>query len=126
MRPIVVTVLADGVERQEVLSPAVVSAAKGLAESYEIFFSGTEGCERIPVASLVWSRLRQDSVAAAVSIMRRCAQAAHERRMPISVQELDDGRYLVLDGNSTAAVCFAAGWGAMPVHRVEPELVSSP
>jgi hypothetical protein len=104
--------------RQVSLAPEVVREARGLSEVHEIYFVEIEDCERVPLGSLIWSRLRPNGVAAAVSIMRRCAQNARRPREPVSVVTLGDGRNLIFDGNSTAAVCFAAQWKSLPIRRL--------
>jgi hypothetical protein len=109
----------DGDRVQQVaLAAEVVREARGLFEAHEIYFEGVEDCERVPLGSLIWSRLRPNGVAAAVSIMRRCAQNVRRPREPVSVVSLGDGRSIIFDGNSTAAVCLAAQWKSLPIRRL--------
>ena len=116
-----VSILEAGRERRAVLPAKIVDEARQLSEAHAQFFSAGETCEVVSISTLVWSRLRLPAVSSAVSLMRRCAEGRQERRAPISVHGMDDGRLLVLDGNSTAAVCLAAGWKTIPAQRIAPE-----
>jgi hypothetical protein len=46
--------------------------------------------------------------------MERAYFGHQERRLPIRIKPLTAATYLVMDGNSTAAVAKAAGWRALP------------
>lgn len=116
-----VPIFEAGCERRVVLPVTIVDEARQLAEAHDQFFTRGESCEVVPISALVWSRLRLPAVLSATSLMCRCAEGTQERRAPISLQELDDGHFLVLDGNFTAAVCLAVGWRTIPAHRVDPE-----
>ena len=68
----------------------------------------------IPLSILVSTRLRPEGVLNAAKFMCMAAAGQIERRKPISVSRRDDGRWDVLDGNSTVAVARASRWQSIP------------
>ncbi|MFC3229169.1 hypothetical protein ACFOGJ_18125 [Marinibaculum pumilum] len=68
----------------------------------------------IPTHLLILSRARGIGIENALIKMDEAARGLRPRRNPISVSRRNDGRYLVLDGNSTTIVAVAAGWRTLP------------
>lgn len=94
------------------LTPETAGIAKGLTFDHGRYFDITHGAE-IALDQLVQSRVRPDGVAAAARYMKAAGEGAIARRAPVSIQLLADGRYLVLDGNSTVTIARAAGWATI-------------
>jgi hypothetical protein len=93
----------------------VVAHARTLKEAPDKYFkTETPGTEMIPVEKLVQTRARPEGIAHAVELMAKAYQGEGGKRGPIHVQKLDDGNYLVLDGNSTTTIATAAGWEHLP------------
>jgi len=63
---------------------------------------------------LVLSRARVDGVASAVGRMAEAFAGRIARRKAVTVRPLKDGRFLVVDGNSTTCIAYAAGWPEIP------------
>jgi hypothetical protein len=104
----------DNGEIIELKVPAdVVKAARVLPHAPERYFE-IGNSVLLPLASLIQSRARPDGISNAVKLMSEAYDGRRTRRAPISVRRLDGGRYLVVDGNSTAVVAAAAGWPVIP------------
>lgn len=84
-------------------------AARSLEYDHRLYFDVRTG-EALPLDSLVLSHVRPDGVANAVRYMRQAATGEIPVRAPISARPLEDGRFEVVDGNSTATVAILAGW----------------
>jgi hypothetical protein len=68
------------------------------------------------ISQLVFSRARPDGVANANTLMREAAAGHRDRRAPIRVRSLKDGRWLVIDGNSTAINALFSDWPDIPAE----------
>jgi hypothetical protein len=68
----------------------------------------------LSVEVLVLDHVRWDGAERAISLMRGAYEGRGDRRKPIEVRPLLNGRYLVLDGNATLTVATAAGWSQAP------------
>lgn len=77
------------------------------------YFTRPEGTFLQAVETLVQGHVRWDGVERAVGYMRQAHDGEIDRRPPLTVTTLEDGRYLVVDGNSTLTVAIAAGWAAV-------------
>lgn len=91
-----------------------------LPDCIECYFEEDAASMRIPLASLVSTRLRPEGVANAAVLMRAAAAGEVARRGPIEVARREDGRWDVLDGNSTVAVARLSGWALVPGRPREP------
>jgi len=88
--------------------------AAGLRFEPERYFWTDENTITIPVSDLVHTRARPAGIEHAAELMKRAYVGEQNRRAPLLVCRRPDGKYLVLDGNSTAAVALAAGWVSVP------------
>jgi hypothetical protein len=91
----------------------VVKAARALPHAPERYFE-IGNSVLLPLANLIQSRARPDGISNAVKLMSEAYDGHRARRAPIRVRRLNGGRYLVVDGNSTAIVAAAAGWPVIP------------
>ena len=96
------------------LPDAVVAAATCLVDAPRRYFEVAPDTVFIPVSSLVLSHVRQSGIDSALKKMAAAYHGSHDPRPPISVRVMEDGKFLVLDGNSTSAVAIAAGWSDIP------------
>jgi len=88
--------------------------AEGLRFAPARYFWTDANTITIPVSDLVHTRARPAGIEHAAELMKRAYEGKQERRAPLLVCRRPDGKYLVLDGNSTAAVALAAGWVSVP------------
>jgi hypothetical protein len=95
------------------IAPEIIAAARALPHAPDRYFI-IERAVLLPVANLLQKRARPEGIANAVKLMAAAYAGYQPRRKPIDVQPLEDGRYLVLDGNSTVSVAVAAGWPVIP------------
>jgi hypothetical protein len=89
-----------------------------LEHRHELYFLLGEGTPVVPVARLVPTKLPEsqpDSVAVAAQRMAEAADGARPRRAPISVRDLGNGSYVIVDGNATYGAAAQAGWPDLPV-----------
>jgi len=100
------------------LPPEITALAQDLPEDAPAYFVTAEGQTELPVDQLVLSHLRPEGVANAVRYMAAARNGRQAPRAPIDVQSMSDGRWLVIDGNSTAAIARAAGWSIIPAMIV--------
>ena len=54
--------------------------------------------------------VREDGIVNAERLMRLADAGEHSPRVPIDVRRREDGRFDVVDGNSTVAVARIFGW----------------
>lgn len=69
----------------------------------------------VSVTRLELGRCRPKGVVNANGLMMQAYRGEIAKRVPISVRPLGRGRFLVLDGNSSAVNCLFSGWSALPV-----------
>lgn len=89
-----------------------------LQEGADAYFIPDTSSIVIPLSELVSTRLRPKGVLNAAKFMRLAAAAQMDRRKPISVSRRDDGKWDVLDGNSTVAVARASRWHSIPCKPI--------
>lgn len=97
-----------------------MSSPTELPEEYNRYFV-MDGATIVPMENLVSSKTDAQNVQGgrnAPILMRAAYDGVLERRAPISVQKMDDGRYLILDGNGTYTGASRYGWTALPVMVV--------
>jgi hypothetical protein len=92
------------------LPPDVIAAAAGLTHAPPRYFEATPGAVVIAVSDLVLSHVRPPGINSALEKMAAAYRGDHPPRPPITVKAMENGKFLVLDGNSTSAVAIAAGW----------------
>lgn len=68
----------------------------------------------VPIHKLTPIRAREKGILNAKKYMWLAYQGQNDRRDPIHLEDLGDGSYNVLDGNSTYAVAVASGWSKIP------------
>lgn len=78
------------------------------------YFTGVSDSTALPLAVLVRSRARPEGIENARRYMVEAYEGTRGKRAPIAVQPLEDGRFLVTDGNSTLTVAILAGWPDVP------------
>lgn len=110
----------SGIEYRNIaIGEALKGRAKALPDCIERYFEETEASVRISVRQLALSHIRTDGIVSAVERMREAYYGIRQKRVPIEVRPLGSKAFLVLDGNSTAAVAVLAGWNALPCRIAE-------
>jgi hypothetical protein len=105
---------ADGEVKYNRIDPLLLETLKPLPFQHDRYFVRGPATTFLPVSMLVFSRARPEGIANANVLMREAAAGLHSRRAPICVRELDDGRWHVIDGNSTALNALLSGWPDIP------------
>jgi len=100
------------------LSAEIVGVLERLPEQTEAYFDVSGEHEMLAVGSLVNIRARPNGILNANNLMMAAYHDDGDRREPISVRLLGDGRWLVLDGNSTTINALFSGWSIVPC-RIE-------
>ena len=103
--------------------PSIQSIAR-LEEAPDRYFDLSGKHRFLPLDRLVPAKPEEAVRESAARAARHMADAAAGRipkRAPLTVRRLPDGRYEVLDGNSTLAVAGASGWREVPVRVVDGE-----
>jgi hypothetical protein len=89
-----------------------------LPEDHERYFV-TEGATIVPIGSLTCPEQPDpNSVFEARKRMRRAAGGRRSRRDPLAVNEIDGGKYAIVDGKATFAVALQESWMTIPVRVV--------
>jgi len=81
-----------------------------LVFNLDLYFSRVPGALEIDLSLLSARRCMKDSTKRAWELMSRAARGEHPKREPISVVRADDGKFVIVDGNSTFAVARASHW----------------
>ena len=103
--------------------PSTESIAR-LEEAPDRYFDLSGEYRFLPLDRLVSAKPEEAVRESAARAARHMADAAAGRipkRAPLTVRRLPDGRYEVLDGNSTLPVARASGWREVPVRVVDGE-----
>jgi len=80
-----------------------------LADDPERYFTAPPGTVRVKVSNLVPTKIRQDGVVRANKLMEEVYNGTKPKREPLSLRKIGD-KYLVIDGNATAANAEISGW----------------
>jgi len=116
-----VSVLQESGEILKVdIAAHIVDLAKSLNYAPEKYFIIDSWTIFVPLATLVQTRMRQEGVVNAATLMKQALEGIRAPREPLAVKNWKDGWYLVIDGNSTATIAKAAGWPDVPC-RISPE-----
>ena len=91
-----------------------------LPEKYEIFFDMAKvpGTKLILMSDIEPIRARVEGIENALRMMYALSigeGAGLGRRVPVQVKELGNGKYQIIDGNSTYAIANKSGWKFLPV-----------
>lgn len=96
-----------------------------LPENPELFFKmDWPNLVMLDMNKLQNTRARESGIRNALIMMYAKANNIAEglgSRQPISVREIENGRYEVLDGNSTYNIAKRSGWKQIPVEIVTEE-----
>lgn len=85
-----------------------------LQERSDAYFIYDPASIDIPLSELIAMRMRPEGVRNAAKFMILAAAGVKDKRKPISVSKREDGKWDVLDGNSTVAVARASRWISIP------------
>ena len=85
------------------------------------YFLKTPSAFMVDVKDLVTIRARPKGIQNAEKYMKMAYDGEGDKRKPISVSKLPNGKWKVEDGNSTTAIALKHKWKQMPVVEVEPE-----
>jgi hypothetical protein len=96
------------------IADEVVRLSEQLPYAPDRYFVIDDETVVLPTSRLLNSRIREKGVEHAVELMRLAHQGMQARRAPVTVTVCRDGRFLVLDGNSTVVIAKAAGWDDIP------------
>lgn len=86
-----------------------------------LYIDTPKGSDMLPMSVIRPTRRRDKGVADAKAYMARAARGEARKRRPLTVRRDPDGRYSLLDGNSTYAVLQEAGAREVPVEIVTDE-----
>jgi hypothetical protein len=70
----------------------------------------------LPTAALIFTRVRPTGVLNANTLMLEAAAGKREARKPISVRAFGNGKWQIVDGNSTAVNGLTSGWSDIPAE----------
>lgn len=85
------------------------------------YFEKPKGTKLVPLGQLDTTRARKVGIHNAAKFMHTSYKGTGKKRKPITVVKQPNGRYKVLDGNSTTNVAQQNKWKALPVVEVSPE-----
>jgi hypothetical protein len=105
---------AEGEVKYNLPDPAVIESLEPLPLQHDRYFVIGATTIYPPVSALVFSRARPEGITNANALMREAAAGRRSRRAPIRVRELGDGRWHVIDGNSTAMNALFSDWPDIP------------
>ncbi len=99
----------------EVLYPHL---GERLPYDHGLFFRGIEESDvvDVPLDELIWDHFLLDSVKNAYARMSAAQRGEIDRREPLALSKYDRRSYLILDGNSTAAIAWFSGWPDVPAR----------
>jgi hypothetical protein len=89
-----------------------------LREDPWAYFLKVPGAFLVPVKDLETIRARPTGIENAEKYMYEAAYENGKKRKPISVKPTGQGKWTVLDGNSTTAIARKHGWKFLPVVEV--------
>lgn len=81
-----------------------------LPDDLSKYFKETEGAEKVLIDDIEPIRRRPRGVTNASKLMGLAYFGELDRRKPISLKKLENGKYKLLDGNSTYAIAYLSGW----------------
>lgn len=90
-----------------------------LPEAPDRYFKRDRRTVMVPLDQVETIRARPEGIANAEPLMRRAFAGTGGRRGPVTLTKTNDGRYKVLDGNSTVAIARKHGWTQIPAHVLE-------
>jgi hypothetical protein len=96
------------------IDPATFGSFVELPFQHDKYFIIGPDTALVEMSHLVFSRARPEGIANANTLMQEAAAGRTTRRKPISVRALPDGRFQVIDGNSTAINGLLSGWHDIP------------
>ena len=90
-----------------------------LPEAPERYFKMAAAATLIPLDLLVPDHLRIEAVPRAIGYMRAAYAGSGGKRSPIALRRRVDGRFDIVDGNTTYHVARKSGWKSIPA-MIEP------
>jgi len=102
----------------------IVQKKPKLEESPWKYFEKPEGTKLVSTSMLDVTRNRPRGIHNASKLMQTAAAGKSAKREPITVFKKPDGRYEVVDGNSTTNVAKQHNWKELPVREVSAEEAS--
>ena len=105
---------ADGKIKYDRIDPTLLESLRPLPLQHDRYFVIGTATICVSVSKLVLGHARPEGIANANILMREAAAGQRSRRVPIRVRELGDGRWYVVDGNSTAMNALFSGWPNIP------------
>lgn len=100
----------DGAFSKYIIPNDIISLAEKLPQNISRYFIENNKSSLFKVEELVLSRFRPEGVANAIVLMEEAYNGKRSKRAPISLTPIEEGKFLVNDGNSTTAIACAAGW----------------
>jgi hypothetical protein len=107
---------ADGEVKYNCLSREILESIETLPLQHDRYFVIGPTAIYPQISQLVFRRARPEGVANANALMREAAAGQVDRRAPIRVRSLKDGRWLVIDGNSTGINALFSDWPDIPAE----------
>src|SRR5215472_4400889 len=101
-------------------------APASLPEDHANYFKLDANTQIVPIADLISSKTPEENAKGATNGAKRMAASARGelgKRAPITVRPLENGKFLVLDGNGTMTAASNYGWKNLPV-KLESQPIS--
>jgi hypothetical protein len=92
-----------------------------LREDPWAYFTHEPGTILVPIHDIETIRARPTGIENAEKYMYLAAYEGGKKRKPISVKKGDDGKWVVLDGNSTSAIARKHGWKHIPALETKED-----
>jgi hypothetical protein len=94
------------------------AAPEALMECPECYFTELETADLVALADIHTSGSDADSTQEARRRMRQAAARERDKRPPLDVRSIGNGKYWIVDGHATFAVAQESGWSRVPVRVV--------
>lgn len=112
---------------QRKVAPAELAKLKAAQKNIKLednpdkYFDKPKGTKMVPLDKLDTTRVRPKGIVNAAKFMKLAAKGKKAKRGPITVFKKPNGRYEVLDGNSTTAIAKQSNWKELPVRVVSAD-----
>lgn len=96
---------------------ALIPGFEPLRGKLDDYFEKVSDSMLLPLDQLISTRLREKGVRNAFRLMEKAARGETPKRAPLTVASRTDGKWDIVDGNSTVAVARASGWSSIPCRE---------
>lgn len=94
-----------------------------LKEAKSRYFTRPKGTQDVDVSKIIVAEAHKGGLERGYKAMSNVSGDKSKRRKPVSLVDMGDGSYRVLDGNSTVTLGAASGWKKIPakVVKIDPK-----